>query len=192
MTSRVWYVVAMLLFVGAGAGAAWALWSGIAGAGDSIVRIEVPGSGELTLDTPGTYTIYHEQEDVTDGHISVVQSLDGMTVTVTDESTGTKLYVNTPNMSSSYTVGGHKGVSVLAFNVTHPGRYRLAAANNNGRSGLKTTLAVDLGLFGRIFRTIGLTFGIGGLGALLALILVLVTFFRRRRMLRPAMASRVP
>jgi hypothetical protein len=105
MTSRVWYVVAALLFVGGGAGAAWTLWSGIASVGDLIVRIEVPGSGELTLDTPGTYTIYHEQEDVTDGHISVVQSLDGMTVTVTDESTATKLFVNTPNMSSSYTVG---------------------------------------------------------------------------------------
>jgi hypothetical protein len=115
-----------------------------------------------------------------------------MTVTVTDEATGAKLYVNTPNMSSSYTVGGHKGVSVLAFNVTHPGRYRLAASYDNGRGGLKTILAVDLGFFGRIFRTIGLTFGIGGLGAVLALILALVTFFRRRRMLRPAMASRFP
>jgi hypothetical protein len=83
-------------------------------------------------------------------------------------------------------------VSVLAFDVTHPGRYRLAAAYDNGRSGLKTVLAVDLGLFGRIFRTIGVAFGLGGLGAVLALILALVTFFRRRRMLRPATAARFP
>jgi hypothetical protein len=190
MTSRAWYIVAALLFIGAGVGAGWTLWTGIAGIGASLVRIAVPGSGELTLDKPGTYTIYHEGEEVTDGHISAVESLNGMTVTVTDEVTGARLAVKTPNFNGSYTINGHSGVSVLAFDAPQPGRYRLAGAYDNGKTDPKTLLAVDLGLFGRMFRTIITAFCLGGVGALAALLIVLVTFFQRRRMFRAAAAPR--
>jgi hypothetical protein len=88
MASRGWYVVAVLLFIAGGVGAGWTLWSGLSDIGALIVRITVPGSGELTLDKPGNYTIYHERNGVTDGHVSAVESLAGMTVTVTNEATG--------------------------------------------------------------------------------------------------------
>lgn len=184
MTSRVWYVVAALLFIAGGVGAGWTLWSGISDLGASIVHVAVPGSGELTLDKPGNYTIYHEREGVADGHVSAVESLAGLTVTVTNEATGAKLAVKTPNFTGSYTINGHSGVSVLAFEAPQPGRYRLVGAYDDGRAGPKTMLAVNLGLFGRMFRMITTAFFVGGVGALSALVIVLVTFFQRRRMVR--------
>jgi hypothetical protein len=190
MTSRGWYVVAALLFIAGGVGAGLTLWDGISDSGASIVRVTVPGSGELTLDKPGNYTIYHEREGVTDGRVSAVESLAGMTVTVTSEATGAKLAVKTPNFIGSYTINGHNGVSVLAFDVPQPGRYRLAGAYDDGKSDPKTVLAVDLGLFGRMFRTITTAFFVGGVGALAALLIVLVTFFQRRKMVRAGATMR--
>jgi hypothetical protein len=191
MTSRGWYVVAALLFIAGGVGAGWTLWGGISDIGTSIVRITVPGSGELTLDKPGNYTIYHERNGVTDGHVSAVESLAGMTVTVTNEATGAKLAVKTPSFTGSYTVNGHSGVSVLAFDVPQSGRYRLVGAYDDGRANPKTVLAVNLGLFGRMFRMITMAFFVGGVGALSALVLVLVTFFQRRRVFRAGATIRV-
>jgi hypothetical protein len=191
MASRGWYVVAALLFIAGGVGAGWTLWSGLSDIGASIVRITVPGSGELTLDKPGSYTIYHEREGVTEGHVSAVESLAGMTVTVSDEATGAKLAVKMPSFTGSYTIDGHNGVSVLAFDAPQPGRYRLAGAYDNGRSDPKTVLAVDLGLFGRMFHSIITAFFLGGVGALSALVIVLVTFFQRRRMFRAGATMRV-
>jgi hypothetical protein len=190
MTSRGWYVVAALLFIAGGLGAGWTLWTGFSDIGASIVRITVPGSGELTLDKPGTYTIYHEREGVTDGHVSAVASLAGMTVTVTDEKSGAKIPVKSPSFSGSYTVNGRNGVSVLAFDAPQPGRYRLVGAYDDGRADPKTVLAVDLGLLGRMFRTITTAFFAGGVGALSALLIVLVTFFQRRRMFRAGATMR--
>jgi hypothetical protein len=52
-------------------------------------------------------------------------------------------------------------------------------------------LAVDLGLFGRMFHMIINAIFLGGVGALSALVIVLVTFFRRRKMLRAGATMRV-
>jgi hypothetical protein len=190
MASRGWYVVAVLLFIAGGVGAGWTLWSGLSDIGALIVRITVPGSGELTLDKPGNYTIYHERNGVTDGHVSAVESLAGMTVTVTNEATGAKLAVKTPSFTGSYTVNGHSGVSVLAFDAPQPGRYRLAGAYDDGKTEPKKVLAVDLGLLGRMFRMITTAFLVGGIGALSALVIVLVTFFQRRKMFRAGATMR--
>ena len=191
MTSRAWYAAAALLFVAGGAGAGWTVWTRLPQIGDAIVRFVVPGSGEVVLDEPGTYTIYHEKDAVIDGHFTTVSTLAGLTVTVTDEESRAAIPVTEPKMSMTYTVGGHSGVAVLAFDAPHSGRYRLAAAYDNGRTDPKTLLAVDLGLFGRIFRTIGVAFGIGGLASALALTIVLATALRRQKM-RRAGAGRFP
>jgi hypothetical protein len=192
MTSRGWYVVAALLFLAGGAGAAWVLWSGISGIGESFVRVTVPGSGDVQLDKPGTYTIFHETESAIDGHLTSVPSLDGITITVTDEAGGASIPVKPASINSTYTIDGHSGKSVLSFNAPHPGRYLLKAVYDDGRTAPKTVLAIDLGFFGRLFRTIGLTFALGGIGSLAALAIVLTTFFQRRKMLRAGAAFRSP
>ena len=191
MTHRVWYLIAALVFVAGGIGAGWTVWSNVSQIGDAIVRFVVPGSGELVLNEPGTYSICHETDAVIDGRLTSVPTIAGLKVTVTDETSGAAIPVTEAKGSMSYTVGGHSGVAVLAFDAPHPGRYRFAAAYDNGRSEPKTVLTVDLGIFGRIFRTIGVAFGVGGVGAALALTIVLVTALRRQKMRRAA-AVRFP
>jgi hypothetical protein len=190
MTSRAWYVVAAALFLAGGAGAGWALWTGLSGIGASLVRVTVPGSTELTLEAPGAYTIFHEQDSVIGGHFTSVPSLAGLTVTVTDEASGAKLPVKSPSMNMTYSIGGHDGVAVLAFDAAHPGRYRLAAIYDDGRTEPKTVLAVDLGFLTRLLRTIALAFGAAGAGTLAALVIALLTFFRRRKVLRASSPAR--
>jgi hypothetical protein len=192
MTSRAWYAVAVVLFLVGGAGAGWALWTGFSGMGALIVRVVVPGSGELTLDAPGTYTIFHEREGAIDGHLYKVESLAGLTVTVTEEASAAAIQVKSPGMNMTYSFGGHEGVSILAFDIVRPGRYRLAGAYDDGRTSPRTVLAIDLGLFTRLLRTIALACGPAAVGTLAALIIGLVTFFQRRKMLRAATMARFP
>jgi hypothetical protein len=186
MTSRAWYVVAALLFVAGGAGAGWSLWTGIQGVGESIVRILVPGSGEVTLDQPGRYTIFDEKDPVTEGHSGAAPPFNGMTVTITDETDGATVPTRPPGTNMTYSVGGRTGVAVLAFDAAHPGRYRITAAYDNGRTMPKAVLSVDLGLFSRIFRTIGAAFAFGAGGGLSGLVILLVTVFSRQKLRRRA------
>jgi len=188
MTSRVgYYLAAVLLLAGLG-GAGSLLWFGLSGIGDAIVRVDVPGSAELTLDVPGTYTIYHESESVIDGRVSSVPTIDGLAVTVIEEAGGAKIPVTAPGINSTYTIGGHSGVSVLAFDIARPGHYRLSAAYAGGRAEPRTVLAVDRGLFSHLLRTIFAAIGSVFAGFAAALALALTTYFRRRRLLAPARA----
>jgi len=183
MTSRVWYVVVALLFAAGGAGAGWSLWTGMRGIAESIVPIVVPGTGEVALDRPGRYTIFQENLS---GRPGAVSSLNGLTVTITDETDGSSVPTRPPSMNTTYTIGKRTGVSVLVFDAPHPGRYRLTAGYDNGRNLPKTVLSFDLGLFSRIFRTIGNAFAFGTAGGLPALVILLVTAFRRQKPRRPA------
>jgi hypothetical protein len=183
MRSRAWYVVAALLFVAGGAGAGWSLRSGLRGVAGSIVPILVPGSGEVTLDSAGRYTIFREGLD---GTFAPASPLGGLSVSITDESDGATVPTRPPSMNMSYSVRGRHGVAVLAFDAAHPGRYRLSAAYDDGRNMPKTVLSIDLGLFSRIARTIGMAFGLGAAGGVPALVILLVTAFSRQRQRRAA------
>jgi hypothetical protein len=184
MPSRVWYVVAVAVLVLGVAGMGWALWSGLHDIGDLFVRFVVPGSGELTLTETGTYTIFHETESVIDGRVHNAPTIDGLAVTVTDEASGAAIPVKTPGIHSTYSLGGHSGVSVFAFDVARPGRYRLTGAYDSGRSDAKTVLAVDLGFFGRLWRTLLAGLASVMIGAVAAPAIGFTTYFRRRKMLR--------
>jgi hypothetical protein len=186
VTSRIGYFLAAILLLAGLGGAGYLVWSGLSGIGSAIVRVVVPGSGEMTLDEPGTYTIYHETESIIDGRVSSVATIDGLSVTVTEVSGGGAIPVTAPGMHATYTIGGHSGVSVLAFDIARPGRYRFGAAYDDGRTEPKTVLAVDRGLFGRLLRTILVAIGSVFAGFIAALTLALTTYFRRRRLARAA------
>jgi hypothetical protein len=186
MPSRIWYAVAAAVLVAGMAGMGWALWSGLSGIQDMIVRFVVPGVGEVMLTETGTYTIFHEKESAIDGRIYSAPTIGGLTVTVTEETGGTSvpIPVKTPGMRQSYTVGSHSGESMLAFDVARPGRYRVVGAYDSGRTEPKTVLSVDRGFFGRVRRALLLGFGSMLVGAVAAPAIGFTTYFRRRQMLR--------
>jgi len=188
MKSRLGYVLAAAVVVaGVGLGV-WVIFSGLTVLQNALTRVVVPGTSELTLDKTGTYTIFHEAESVVDGTLYSVQNIAGLRVTVTSEADGKQIAVVTPSGSSSYSIAGHSGVSVLAFEIAQPGRYRLTAAYANGQSEPQTVLAVGSGFVWTLVRTILSAIGVVFLGFAGALALALTTFLRRRRMSRAATA----
>lgn len=185
MTSRLGYVIGLLCLLAGMSMAGWLAWSEVAALRNVMIRVVVPGSTELTLDETGTYTIFHESDSVVDGKLYSASNISGLSVTVTADN-GQQIAVTVPNVSSSYSMGGHNGKSVLAFDIASAGRYRLSALYANGRTEPQTVLAISRGFVGRLVGTIlGVVFSIlAGFGSALAL--VLTTYFRRRRVLRMA------
>jgi len=188
MLSKAGYFLAPIPVILGLAIAGWLVWTEIVALQNALTRFVVPGSTEVTYDRPGTYTIYHESDSVIDGKLYAARDIAGLGVTVTGSASGEQIPVAVPGMSSSYSVGGHSGKSVLAFDIKTPGRYRLSAVYANGRTEPQTVLTVG----GFVGRLIGVVFGaIGAVfaGFIAALVLVLTTYFRRRRMLRLAAAT---
>lgn len=184
MPNRGWYVVAAVVFFGAIVASIWLTVSRLGGIGDSLVQVVVPGSADLTLDAPGTYTIFHERNSQVDGRIYTSESISGLRVTVRSAATGRDVAVKRPTATSQYNYGGRSGFSAFAFDIDAPGTYRLTAAYDDGRREPQTVLAVSTGFIGGLLKTIGLALAIafGGMAAGLALFIVVL--LRRRRALQ--------
>jgi hypothetical protein len=185
MESRLGYVLGALCLIAGVALAGWLVWGEIAALQHAFTRVVVPGTAELTLGDAGSYTIFIEPQSVVDGRLYSVQNIGGMTVSITSEADGKPVAVTVPQVTSSYTIGGHKGTSVFGFEIAQPGRYRLTGSYAGGANGPQMVLAISQGFMWALARTI-----LGALGASLAgflgcAALVLTTYFRRRRMLRP-------
>ncbi len=176
MRSALWFVLAGVIAVAGLVAAAFYAMPRIAKVDQGTIRVLVPGSAVLALDRPGTYTIFHERRSVVNGTYYASDSANGLRVTVVAESSGTPVALIQPRMSSSYTIEGREGKSILAFGVTEPGRYRLTASLESGDAQPKIVLAVSRGLIGSVFQivltTLGITFGSLGVAGLLVLLVV--------------------
>jgi hypothetical protein len=189
MKSRVWYVVAVALFLIGAAGAGALIWSALSGLDSGMTRIVVPGSSVLALSRPGAYTIFHETNAVIDGRVYASRTIDGLRVSVAEEPGAAAVPVTVPRMSSRYEYGGHTGVSVLAFEIARPGNYRLDARYDGGRTGPQAVLAIGQGFLGRLFGTIFGAIGAMFAGTIAAVAIASVTFFTGRRARRAATAG---
>ncbi|HVH79707.1 MAG TPA: hypothetical protein VM782_09980 [Stellaceae bacterium] len=185
MKSRAGYVFAALCLVVGLAVGGWLVWSEVAKLGNVLTRFVVPGTAEVNLNETGTYTIFHETESVIDGKIYSAANLGGLQVTVTGPD-GKLVGLVTPNVNTTYTIGGHSGKSVLAFTIIVPGKYWIAGSYPDGQTGPQTVLATATGFVGTLVWTILGAVGAVFIGFVAALTLFLTTFFRRRRLLRAA------
>lgn len=181
MTSRVWYAVAIAAVLGGFGGAGLLVWSVLSGIGDGMTRGVVPGSIMLDLADAGTYTIFHESEAVIDGRVYSSDHIDGLRVAVSDEGGGSPVTVKAAGASTRYSLSGHTGVSVLAFDIARPGRYRLTARYDGGKTEPVAVLAVGQGFVGRLIGTIFGAVAAAFAGVIIGLVIALITFFQRRR-----------
>jgi len=67
MRSPLWFVVAGLSALASLAGALLHVVPRLTAVDERLIRVVVPGSAVLTLDKPGSYTIYHEKKSTVDG-----------------------------------------------------------------------------------------------------------------------------
>jgi hypothetical protein len=114
---RIWYLVAVLVFVG---GAAW-LTAGLLSLVsqiDSFPRAPVPQGGQVSLDHSGGYVVYYEGPGAQSGHIPSFQ------VRVIPASPGAAVRSLVPYTTSvTYGFGSHQGRAVLTLQVDRPGRF---------------------------------------------------------------------
>ena len=192
MRSRLWYVVACVIALAGLVAAALYVVPRIGTVDQGAMRLVMPGSAVLALDTPGSYTIFHERRSVVDGRYYASDSVDGLKVTLADPR-GAPVALAEPTMSTSYQMGNREGRAMLAFEVAEPGRYRLTASLASGGAEPKVVLAVSQGLVGGIiqlvFKTLGIVFGSLGIAGL---IVAIVAVRRSKMAATPATGSQLP
>ncbi|MEI7835785.1 MAG: hypothetical protein WCK05_05165, partial [Planctomycetota bacterium] len=140
------------------------------------------GEGKLTFSRPGSYTIFHEYQSVMAGKVySNPQGLAGLECVLKDSKTGRVVNLSPVNGSATYSIGSRAGVGVFDFCITEPGEYALTGRYTGPEPHGPTVLAVA-----REFLRELLVLILGGMSILfggwaLAIVIVLVTFLKRRK-----------
>lgn len=181
MPGRYWFVVAGLVWLAGGTWSAWTITSGIKTMERGIIRATIPGTMDLTLDKPGTQTIFLETYNVIDGHVYSTDAADGLLLSVTAQPSGSELPVQATTSRQSYSIGGRHGVSLAYFEIATPGEYRLTASFADKHTAPPVVLAVAGNFFGDLMMIVLSALGIGfsGLGAAVAI--GVITSRRRQR-----------
>ena len=118
---RIWYLVALVIFVGA---TAWLIYGfvSLVGTVNDLQRVPLPAGGTVSLGHSGGYTVYFEGPGAQSGGIP---SFD---VNVVPVSPGARVSSLTSYESNvTYNVGSHSGRAVLTLDITSPGTFRITA-----------------------------------------------------------------
>jgi hypothetical protein len=122
---RWYYGLAAVVFISGWVLFGLFLYRNLSGISSKLQQVVVPGKTQLSLDRPGSYTIYYEQESVVGSKVySTSRSLSGLECTVTAKATGEEVALSRAAVSSRYSVGGRSGYSVFDFKIDRPGNLR--------------------------------------------------------------------
>lgn len=152
--SRWWYLLAIALALAGAVGMIAFMLPRLLGMADALIQVVVPGDLELSLEEPGTYTIFHEHHSVIGDRLYVSKNISGLRVLVTALSTGKEVPISSTAASQTYSIGGRSGASAFAFKISEPGRYRLVAAYEDGSAQPKAVLAIGQGFLRDLLLTI--------------------------------------
>ena len=184
MKSPLWFVVAGLIAIAGFVAAGLYLWPRLGSVEAGMIRVVAPGSATLALDKPGTYTIFHEKQSVVDDRYYASETVTGLRVGLVGEAGGAPIRIFEPSTSTSYSIGNRKGISIFAFTVDQPGRYRLTTSMAGGQA----VLAIGQGTFAAIFALVGGTIAIAFAGLAIAGSIVALVVWQRSR--APARSAR--
>jgi len=158
----------------------YTLFHGLTHVTDSLTQIVVPGSKELNLQQ-GRYSVFLEEQSVVDGKIySKAQSIDGLTCRVRSVQNGSSVAIENASMSTSYSVEGRSGHSVLEFSIQQSGQYTFACDYRENAKGQQVVVAVGSGVGEGIFQTVigSLASFFGGFGGALLVVLVIAALIK--------------
>ncbi len=184
--SVLWYWIGGLLLVaGVIGGVVWGVvgFSRMMDQIEDFQRVHVPGSGEVFIDDPGGYTIYHEYEGAATS--SWRQAPD---VEITDPS-GSPVFVESygPNASLTYDYE-HEGVAVYTFDAPTTGTYEVET-HGELDLGWDQQIAIGRSFTGTLAAAILGALAIGAIGVLSGTILLIVTAVRRGSAKRKSAAA---
>lgn len=177
--SRWWYAVAVVIVFAGFGGMASFMLPRIESYGSSLIRLVAPGEIDMSLERPGTYTVFHEEHSVVDGRLYTSDTISGLGVTVQSAETGESIPVVRAAMNETYSFGSYAGKSAFNFDIASPGSYRLIAAYKDGRSEPRVVLTIGhnflTGLLLTIFGGIAIVFG----AIALAIVIIVVVAQKR-------------
>jgi hypothetical protein len=185
--SRWWYLLAVAIALAGFTGMAAFMLPRLLGIADELIQVVVPGETELTLEEPGTYTIFHEQRSVVGDRLYVSDNISGLRIVVKSATTGNAIPIAPTAASQTYSFGSRSGKSAFAFNIPEPGRYRLVAAYDDGRAEPQAVLTIGHGFLAGLMIIILGSLAIVFACMAVAVVLVVVVW-RRRKAARTAAA----
>jgi hypothetical protein len=167
------YGVAAVFFIAGWVLFALILWKGLSGMNEGMKQVVVPGSGEITLAKPGSYTIFHEHESAVGHRIySTRRGVPGLECTLRSKATGEPVELKRSFSNTKYSMGGRSGISYLTFTIEQPGVYILSAEYPQGVEGDETVLAVGqaigLRIVASVLGSLAAVFGCVGIAAAIA------------------------
>ena len=180
-----WYLVAAVIGLGGSAGFVVFLLVNLLHIDDNFTRIAVPGTHEVVLREPGTYTVYHEYLSVLNNRqYSNQRGLAGLQLRVQATQTQKEVPVSAARISSYYSLGSRAGVSAFEFNADTPGRYLIVAQYASGAVEPEVVLAIGKGFMGSVLKIV--LGGLAILGSTLAtsILIVVLTFVKRLKAAR--------
>jgi len=182
--SRWFYVLAGLVFVIGVALFAVLLFKNLSGMSDTLMQVVVPGKADITLSEAGKYTIFYEYQSVVDNKVYTTGELSGLQCALTSQETGAEIALSSPSGSSTYTLGGRAGRSILAFSIDKPGNYQFSAWYPEGQERQEVVLAIGSGLMGKIMGTVFSSLAIFFGSIAIAVVITVVTAIKREKAIK--------
>jgi hypothetical protein len=149
-----------------------------------LTRVGAPGRHPLTLDEPGSYTVYYEYRGVLDGRAyATAEQPPDLRLELTSSETGAEVPLVGSTAPPGYWGSDAAGVALMDFVIDRPGRYELTATAAGGGDVPPVILAFGHDMTRRVNRAWLQVLGGVALcpGSVLAAgVLALVTFLRRR------------
>ncbi|HVF52384.1 MAG TPA: hypothetical protein VNC78_02130 [Actinomycetota bacterium] len=183
-----WYLLAVAILLVGGGLSAMSIYNGVTGLGKGLARVVVPGSGNVTLEEPGTYIVFHEYISNHEGRSFNTQSARALPLNLEmrDRSTGEPVSITASAGNFTYSLSGKAGESIAQFSITEPGEFDFFAAYADAE-GPELVLAI-----GHDIVKSGARIGIGvagivgsGFVAMVLFIIIAVMRSRSKRKMAP-------
>jgi hypothetical protein len=176
--SKWFYGLGILVIIAGSIFSIFLLISEFSKTAEESIQIMVPGSGDLELPVKGTYTIFYENQSVVGGKVYLTgEDISGLKIEVINKTTGSKVATHPPSGSTTYSMGGRTGRSILAFDIDQPGIYELSANYTKGKEGPEIVLAIfTRNIFSKAATSALIYIASIALGALI----IIFTYIKRR------------
>lgn len=132
LPSAWWYILPSILLI-IGIGLIFYFVISVISNTDKGEGFIVPGSYELSIEEPGTYTIFHEYRTNIDGkYYETDEEISGLSLVLENEADGSMIELSSSG-NSQYGNNGREGVSIASFRAKEPGTYILSAQYEDGQ-----------------------------------------------------------
>jgi hypothetical protein len=113
---------------------------------ENPTRVTAPGTAEITLAQPGTYTISYEHQTVRNEPLTSIPSeVSAMHLELVSTASSAPVSIHALPGDTGHVDGNTADVAIAEFNVDHPGTYALSARYSSGEPGPPASLRIERG-----------------------------------------------